>query len=146
MHNKTWRFTMLLRMMKSFQTGSTTTYVYNGPSCRYSGRILSGGNTTTIIFWVDFMVLEVDDMVVVTPVKSALSPIELCWWVTLQQQYTSIHLGKYWCITYAMIELYSQFGFWWRAMIIIIIFTSVSSFELFFTAILLNREYRGHPC
>jgi hypothetical protein len=37
---------------------------------KYSGRMLNGGNNTTIILLVDFMVLEVDGVVAVTLVKS----------------------------------------------------------------------------
>jgi hypothetical protein len=39
---------------------------------------------------------------------------------------------------------YSQVGFWGRATIIVI-FTSVSSLELFFSAVLLDREHRRNP-
>jgi hypothetical protein len=44
-------------------------YVHLQWSCRYSGRILGGGNTTTIISHVGFVVLEVDGIVVVILVK-----------------------------------------------------------------------------
>jgi hypothetical protein len=82
-------------------------YLHLQWSWRYSGRILSGGNTTTIIFLVDFMVREVFDIAAVTLVKSAFSPAELGWWAILQQQYTFIHFGFILkCIDNTMIELF----------------------------------------
>jgi hypothetical protein len=103
-------------------------YLYLQWSWRYSGRMLKGGNNTTIILWI-----KVYDIVVVLLVKSAFSPAEHGWRATLQQQFTSIHFGN------------SQVGFWRRATIIVISHPS-RHWNLFVTAILLDREHSGNPC
>jgi hypothetical protein len=46
-------------------------------SWRYSGWMLNGGDNTTIILRVDFMVQEVDGIVPVRLVKSSFSPVDL---------------------------------------------------------------------
>jgi hypothetical protein len=69
-------------------------YLHLQWSWRYSGRVLCGGNTTTIIYWVNFVVLEVDGIVEVILVKRAFSPAELGWWATLQA--TTIYFHSLW--------------------------------------------------
>ena len=59
----------------------------------------------------------------------------------------TIHFHSLWVNIYALprqLLRYSQVGFWWTAMIIVI-FTTVLSLELFSTANLRYTKHRGHP-
>jgi hypothetical protein len=140
--SKTRIFTMPLQML-NWKQQSTLTYIYNGPRGILNGWWMRG--TPVRSFLSHFHGPEGWWQQHGDTSKHRFSHAAFVWWATIQQQYTSIHLG--------VIFMYRQHNdwailnhcFWWRETIIVI-FASVLSLELFFTAILLDREHRGHPC